>query len=163
MPPAGSNATRRGAAPAAIRPVYRLPLSGFAAEKPAFLAEPGVPLEPGRSGPAGEAGRGTLAPLRRRFLGILFPPRRRAPSWSRAALSRSSYASPRASAEEQAAIGAASSPSPPLRTGSGLVTEAESSLARERQILERSVASAVEYLQARLNIKIERRESPKTL
>lgn len=45
----------------------------------------------------------------------------------------------------------------------GMVSDAESSLARERQILERSVASAVEYLQARLNIKIERRESPKTL
>jgi hypothetical protein len=45
----------------------------------------------------------------------------------------------------------------------GMVKEAESPLARERQILERSVVSAVEYLQARLNIKIERRESPKTL
>ena len=45
----------------------------------------------------------------------------------------------------------------------GMVREAESPLARERQILEHSVASAVEYLQARLNIKIERRELPKTL
>jgi hypothetical protein len=40
----------------------------------------------------------------------------------------------------------------------GAVTEAESSLDKERQILEKSVASALEYLQARLNIKIERRE-----
>lgn len=45
----------------------------------------------------------------------------------------------------------------------GVVTEAESPLARERQILEKSVVSAVEYLQARLNIRIERREIPKTL
>jgi hypothetical protein len=43
------------------------------------------------------------------------------------------------------------------------VVEAESSLAKERQILERSVLSAVEYLQARFNIRIERREVPKTL
>jgi len=40
----------------------------------------------------------------------------------------------------------------------GIVTEAESALAKEREILERSVVSAVEYLQARLNIKIERRD-----
>jgi hypothetical protein len=33
-------------------------------------------------------------------------------------------------------------------------------LNKERQILERSVASAVDYLQARLNIKIERRTPP---
>jgi hypothetical protein len=45
----------------------------------------------------------------------------------------------------------------------GMVKEAESPLAKERQILERSVASAVEFLQARLNIRIERREIPKTL
>jgi hypothetical protein len=44
----------------------------------------------------------------------------------------------------------------------GLVTEAESSLERERQILERSVASAAEYLQARLNIRIVRREAAKS-
>jgi len=45
----------------------------------------------------------------------------------------------------------------------GAMTEAESSLDKERQILEKSVASALEYLQARLNIRIERRELPKTL
>ncbi|HSA94571.1 MAG TPA: hypothetical protein VLJ16_00875 [Acidobacteriota bacterium] len=38
------------------------------------------------------------------------------------------------------------------------VGEAESALERERRILEESVASAAEYLQARLNIRIERRE-----
>jgi hypothetical protein len=40
----------------------------------------------------------------------------------------------------------------------GAVTEAESSLDKERRILEKELSSAVEYLQARLNIKIERRE-----
>jgi hypothetical protein len=42
----------------------------------------------------------------------------------------------------------------------GALREAESPLDRERRVLEASVASAVEYLQARLNIKIERREPP---
>jgi len=40
----------------------------------------------------------------------------------------------------------------------GVVTEAEFSLEKERRILEKELSSAVEYLQARLNIKIERRE-----
>jgi hypothetical protein len=40
----------------------------------------------------------------------------------------------------------------------GVVGQAESPLDQERRILERSVSSAVEYLQARLNIRIERRE-----
>jgi hypothetical protein len=42
----------------------------------------------------------------------------------------------------------------------GIVGEAESSLDKERQILEKSIAAAAEYLQARLNIKIERRNPP---
>ena len=42
----------------------------------------------------------------------------------------------------------------------GVVSEAESSLDKERQILEESIASAAEYLQVRLNIKIERRHPP---
>jgi hypothetical protein len=40
----------------------------------------------------------------------------------------------------------------------GALGDAESSLEKERKILERELSSAVEYLQARLNIKIERRE-----
>jgi len=40
---------------------------------------------------------------------------------------------------------------------------AESSLEKEKRVLERSVASAAEYLQARLNIRIERRDPSKTL
>lgn len=44
----------------------------------------------------------------------------------------------------------------------GVVTDAESSLDRERRIIESSLASAAEYLQARLNVKIVRREPPKS-
>jgi hypothetical protein len=39
----------------------------------------------------------------------------------------------------------------------GALGDAESSLEKERRILERELSSAAEYLQARLNIKIERR------
>jgi hypothetical protein len=42
----------------------------------------------------------------------------------------------------------------------GAIKEAESPLDREREVLERSFTSAVEYLQARLNIRIDRREPP---
>jgi hypothetical protein len=42
----------------------------------------------------------------------------------------------------------------------GVIKEAESPLERERLVLQKSVASAVEFLQARLNIRIERREPP---
>jgi hypothetical protein len=45
----------------------------------------------------------------------------------------------------------------------GVVRQAESPLDEERRILEKSVSSAVEYLQARLNIRIERREPQKPL
>jgi hypothetical protein len=45
----------------------------------------------------------------------------------------------------------------------GVIGEAESSLENERLILERSLTAAVEYLQARLNIKIERKDAPKSL
>lgn len=40
----------------------------------------------------------------------------------------------------------------------GVVGQAESPLDKERRVLENSFSSAVEYLQARLNIRIERRE-----
>ncbi|MCK7480185.1 MAG: hypothetical protein M0C28_25165 [Candidatus Moduliflexus flocculans] len=45
----------------------------------------------------------------------------------------------------------------------GALAEAESSLEKEKRIWESSVVSAVEYLQARLNIRIERRDPPKEL
>jgi hypothetical protein len=44
----------------------------------------------------------------------------------------------------------------------GVIGEAESSLERERRILEQSVTSAVEYLQARLNIRIERKDAARS-
>jgi hypothetical protein len=68
---------------------------------------------------------------------------------------------PELSAQDRAAAMAAikSVSSAPGELG-GVVGEAESSLDKERQILERSIASAAEYLQARLNIKIERRNPP---
>ena len=42
----------------------------------------------------------------------------------------------------------------------GVIGEAESSLEKERRILESSISSAAEYVQARLNIRIERRDPP---
>jgi hypothetical protein len=42
----------------------------------------------------------------------------------------------------------------------GAIKEAESPLDRERQVLEKSFTTALEFLQARLNIRIERREPP---
>lgn len=68
---------------------------------------------------------------------------------------------PEFSAQDRAAAMAAikSVSSAPGELG-GVVGEAESSLDKERQILEKSLAAAAEYLQARLNIKIERRNPP---
>jgi hypothetical protein len=45
----------------------------------------------------------------------------------------------------------------------GALSGAESSLEQERRVLEESIATAAEYIQARLNIRIERRQTPKTL
>lgn len=45
----------------------------------------------------------------------------------------------------------------------GAVGQAESALDRERRILEKSLIEAADYLQARLNIKIERKDRPKSL
>lgn len=45
----------------------------------------------------------------------------------------------------------------------GVVGEAESSLDKERRILEKSLFSAADYLQARLNIKIERKSNPHSI
>jgi hypothetical protein len=68
---------------------------------------------------------------------------------------------PELSLQDRAAAMAAikSVSSAPSELG-GVVGKAELSLDKERQILERSIASAAEYLQARLNIKIERRNPP---
>jgi hypothetical protein len=67
------------------------------------------------------------------------------------------------SAEKRAVIASLKSVAAAPAEFRGAVAEAESSLARERLILEKSVLSAVEYLQARLNIRIERKERPKSL
>ena len=60
-------------------------------------------------------------------------------------------------ADRAAAMEALRSLSAAPREFPEIVGEAESPLVAERRILESSVASAVEYLQDRLNIKIERR------
>jgi hypothetical protein len=68
---------------------------------------------------------------------------------------------PELSPQDRAAVMAAikSVSGAPAELG-GAVGVAESSLDKERRVLERSLASAAEYLQARLNIKIERRNPP---
>jgi hypothetical protein len=71
---------------------------------------------------------------------------------------------PALSAEDRAAARAAiASLQAAPETLQGMIGEAESSLENERLILERSLSSAVEYLQARLNIKIERKDAPESL
>jgi hypothetical protein len=135
-------------------------------EAPAFLAKaPDSPLATA-AWTAEEAGLGTLAPFRRRFLAhpfpaaaavlvvaasalILFLVVRREPALT--------------SAEKLAVIASLKSVAAAPAEFRLAVAEVESPLAKERQILERSVLSAVEYLQAHLNIRIERREIPKTL
>ncbi len=67
--------------------------------------------------------------------------------------------SPRDRASARAAIKSLTSAPEELQ---GAIGGAESSLEREGRILGQSVSSAVEYLQARLNIKIERKEVPKS-
>jgi hypothetical protein len=135
-------------------------------ETPAFLAKsPDSPLDPAAWAAEG-AGRGTGAPFRRRFVLRPFPAAaaflvvaasalviflvvRREPALT--------------SAEKRAVIASLKSVTAAPAEFRLAVAEAESSLARERQILERSVLSAVEYLQTRLNIRIERKETPKSL
>jgi len=67
------------------------------------------------------------------------------------------------SAEKKAAIASLKSVTAAPDQFRGAVEEAEFSLANERLILEKSVLSAVEYFQSRLNIKVERKNAPKTL
>ena len=138
-------------------------LSGETSE---FLAKaPDSPLDPAAWAAEG-AGRGTCAPFHRRFVLHPFPAAaavlvvaasalvlflvvRREPALT--------------SAEKQAVIASFKSVTSAPAEFRGAVAEAESSLAKERLILENSVLSAVEYLQTRLNIRIERKEAPKSL
>ena len=140
--------------------------SRLSGETPAFLAKsPDSPLDPAAWAAEG-AGRGTGAPFRRRFVLHPFPTAavvlvvaasalvlflvvRREPALT--------------SAEKRAVIASLKSVVAAPAEFSLAVEEVGSPLAKERQILERSVVSAVEYLQTRLNIRIERKETPKSL
>jgi hypothetical protein len=140
----------------------------LSAETSEFLAAaPDSPLDPAAWAPEG-AGRGTRAPFRRRFVLHPFPAAAAVLMVAASALVLFLVVRPGpgpalTSAEKRAVIASLKSVTAAPAEFRVAVMEAESSLARERQILERSVLSAVEYLQARLNIRIERRELPKTL
>lgn len=60
-------------------------------------------------------------------------------------------------ADRQAAFAALKSVTAAPDELAGAVVDAESSLDRERDVLERSILSALDYLQERLNIKVERK------
>ena len=141
-------------------------LSGETSE---FLAKaPDSPLDPAAWVPEEGAGRGTRAPFRRRFVLHPFPAAAAVLVVAASALVLFLVVRPGpgpglTSAEKQAVIASLKSVSIAPAEFRGAVAEAESSLARERQILEKSVLSAVEYLQARLNIRVERKEAPKSL
>jgi hypothetical protein len=141
--------------------------SRLSGEKPAFLAAvPDFPLNEAQWVEA-EAGRKKQEILRRRLILHPFPAAVVALIVVAAVLLVFRVVRPRPSPspfESEAAIAALKSMTAAPDRFQGVVTEAESPLARERQILERSVLSAVEYFQARLNIRIERKkEAPKTV
>jgi hypothetical protein len=159
------HAARCGACREYARFTAALP-SRLSGEKAALLAAvPDFPLNEAKWAETG-AGLGKRAGLRRRLVLHPFPAAAAALVMVAGALILFHVVrrgSSLTSAEEQAAIASLKSVTAAPDGFQGIVTEAESSLERERQILERSVASAVEYFQARLNIRIERREVPKTL
>jgi hypothetical protein len=138
----------------------------LAGEAPSFLAaSPDFPLDPAAWAPEG-AGRGTRAPFRRRFVLHPFPAAAAVLVVAASALILFLVVRPGpglTSAEKQAVIASLKSVAAAPAEFRLAVAEAESSLAKERQILERSVLSAVEYLQARLNIRVERKQAPKSL
>ncbi|HPW18310.1 MAG TPA: hypothetical protein PLP83_08015 [Candidatus Aminicenantes bacterium] len=132
----------------------------FAGEREAFLAEvPGFPLNESAwdVGPAPKAGP---VPRGRRF--VLRPLTAVAGALAVAAaallLFRVVPREPAPRPEARAALESIFAAPDGLK---GALAEAESSLERERGVLERSFASAADYLQARLNIRIERRPAPK--
>jgi hypothetical protein len=137
------------------------------AEASEFLAQaPDSPLDPAAWAAEEGAGRGTRAPFRRRFVLHPFPAAAAVLVIAASALILFLVVRPGpglTSAEKRAVITSLRSVTYAPAEFRGAVVEAESSLAKERLILEKSVLSAVEYLQARLNIRIERRELPKTL
>jgi hypothetical protein len=159
------HAERCGACREYERFVTSLP-SRFAGDRSAFLAAvPGFPLnEAGWAGTVDDQGkRKTVRP---RFVLRPLPAAVAALAIVTGALVlfqvvlRVPSPSPRERAAVLAALKAVTAAPDDLQ---GIVREAESPLARESQILEKSVLSAVEYLQARLNIRIERQKTPKTV
>lgn len=135
-------------------------------ETPEFLAKaPDSPLDPA-AWAAEAAGRGTRAPFRRRFVLHPFPAAAAVLVVAVSALVLFLLVRPGprlTSAEKQEVIASLKSVTAVPAEFRGAVAAAESSLAKERLILENSVLSAVEYLQTRLNIRIERKEAPKSL
>jgi hypothetical protein len=141
--------------------------SRLADEAPSYLAKtPDFPLDT-NAWVAEGAGRGTRARIRRRLVLHPFPAAAVALVIVAAALLvfRVVPSKPSPSPlEREAALAALKSVTTAPDRFQGVVTEAESPLAKERLILEKSVLSAVEYLQARLNLRIERtKEAPKDL
>ena len=65
-------------------------------------------------------------------------------------------------ADRQAALAALRSVTAAPDELGGVAVDVESSLDREREVLERSILSALDYLQERLNIKVERRDRLKS-
>jgi hypothetical protein len=65
-------------------------------------------------------------------------------------------------ADRQAALTAMKSVAAAPDELGGVALDMESSLDRERDILERSILSALDYLQERLNIRVERRDKLKS-
>ena len=130
----------------------------------------GVDLGPDAAAPAPEArGLAAARPVSPRFLFGLRP----LPAAAAAlvvvavagivifqAVRREPAAAPQDLAAARAAIKSLAAAPEELQ---GVVGGAESALDKERRILEKSVVSAVDYLQARLNIKIERRDVSKPI
>jgi len=137
--------------------------SRFPSELPQFLAGiPDIPLIP--AGRAAESGDRAFRP--RRFLIRPFPAAAAGFALAGAAIALFLVVrrpEPLSSLEKATAIAAVKSvTSAPSRLG-GFLEGPETALAQEREILEKSFLSAVEYFQDRLNIRVEVRDAPKSL
>jgi hypothetical protein len=140
--------------------------SRLSGETPAFLAKsPDSPLDPAAWAAEGD-GRGTRASFRRRLVLRPFPAAAAVLVVAASALILFLIVRPGpglTSSEKLAVIASLKSVVAAPAEFRLAVEDVGSPLAKERQILERSVLSAVEYLQARLNIRIERKQEPKSL
>jgi hypothetical protein len=138
----------------------------LAGDRPAFLAAvPEFPMNVAAWNKAG-AGRKERVSLGRRLVLHPFPAAAGVLAVAAAAflVFRTVPRAPMPTAEDQAAARAAFKSIVSAPDGfRGALTGAESSLEKEKRIWESSVVSAVEYLQARLNIRIERRDEPRPL